>query len=150
MVKRMANNRKLKIYFIHSGKIDYNKQIYLPVLRSEELSHCKLMFAQSEENKEKYFKDMIDEADLLVVDLTNPDLGLNMELKQAIISKKPILALAQRSIGYDDKYQKLLKNIIGYNSEDDFRYFVETFAKTNKDRANDGKVDPTVVLGVLN
>lgn len=146
----MDNKRGLKVYFIHSTKIDYNNLIYLPVLRSRELANHRLIFSQTEANKDKYYKDIIDEADVLVVELTSPDLSFNMELKQAIITKKPILALAQKSIGYDSKYQKLLKNVIGYSNETEFRYFVETFVKNYETRMNAGKTDPTVVLGILN
>lgn len=146
----MSKKRGLKVYFIHSDKIDYNKLIYLPVLRSNALSKHKLMFSKSTEYEAKYYKDVIDEADVLVVELTNPDATFNMELKQAIISKKPILALAQKSVGYDVKYQKLLKSVIGYSTEEEFRYFVETFVKTYETRINEGKVDQTVVLGLLN
>lgn len=146
----MKNNRGLKVYFIHSTKIDYNNLIYMPVLRSRELANHRLIFSQSEENKDKYYKDVISNADLLVVELTSPDIGFNMELKEAVVSKKPILALAQKSIGYDSKYQKLLKNVIGYSNEAEFRYFVETFVKNYETRMNAGKTDPTVVLGVLN
>ncbi len=146
----MDKKRGLKVYFIHSTKIDYNNLIYLPVLRSRELSNHRLIFPQNEENKDKYYKDLIDDADVLVVELTSPDIGFNMELKQAIITKKPILALAQKSIGYDSKYQKLLKNVIGYSNEAEFRYFVETFVKNYETRINAGKSDPTVVLGILN
>ncbi len=141
--------KRLTVYFIHSLKMEYNTYIYLPVLRSQVLVKHKLLFAQSEENKNTYYKDLIAKADIVVVDLTNPDMGLNMELKEAITTKKPILALAQTSIGYDQKYQKLLKNIIGYSSEEEFRYFVETFVKNYEDKINDGKVDPTVILGTL-
>ncbi len=146
----MKSNRGLKVYFIHSTKIDYNKLIYMPVLRSKELSHHRLIFPQNEDNKDKYYKDLIASADVLVVELTSPDIGFNMELKEAILSKKPILALAQKSIGYDSKYQKLLKNVIGYANEEEFRYFVETFVKNYETRINAGKSDPTVVLGILN
>lgn len=146
----MKSNRGLKVYFIHSTKIDYNNLIYLPVLRSKELAHHRLLFAQNEENKDKYYKDLIASADVLVVELTSPDIGFNMELKEAVATKKPILALAQKSIGYDSKYQKLLKNVIGYSNEVEFRYFVETFVKNYETRINAGKTDPTVVLGVLN
>ncbi len=141
--------KRLTVYFIHSLKMDYNTSIYLPVLRSRELVKHKLLFSQSDENKNTYYKDLIAKADIVVVDLTNPDMGLNMELKEAITTKKPILALVQSSVGYDTKYQKLLKNIIGYSSEEEFRYFVETFVKNYEDRILDGKVDQTVVLGTL-
>ena len=142
--------RGLNIYFVHSAKSDFNRLLYLPVLRSKELSNHTLVFPESEANKNIYYKDLMDKADVYVVELTNPDTGFNMQLKQAIISKKPILALAQKSIGYEEKYQKLLPNIIGYSNEEELRYFVETFAQNNKDRAGGGKLDPTLVLGVLN
>ena len=96
--------RGLNIYFIHSSKCDYNNLIYLPVLRSNILSHHTLVFSRSEENKDKY---------------------------------------------YDPKYQKLLKNIIAYNNEADFRYYVETFAETYKGVANKKAEENVVVLGMI-
>lgn len=146
----MAGKNKLTVYFIHSDKIDYNNLIYLPVLRSNILSEYNLLFSHSLENNEMYYKDLMDKADLYVVEMTSPTMGFNMELKQAIISKKPILALAQKEIGYDIKYQKLLKSVIGYSGEEEFRYYVETFVKSYEGKIVAGKLDSTIVLGVLN
>lgn len=142
--------RGLKIYFIHSSKSDYNNLLYLPVLRSRVLANHTLIFPDSEANKDRYYKDIMDEADAFVIELTNPDTGFNMELKNALMLKKPILALAQKSLGYEEKYQRLLKNVIGYSTEEELRYFIETFAENYKDKMNGGKVDPTLILGVLN
>lgn len=136
---------KKRIYFIHSRKIDYNDLIYLPVLRSEVLHTHELMLPASEKLKDVYYKDLINDADLIVVELSNPDIGFNMELKQAILSRKPILALANKKIGFDMKYQKLLKNVYGYETEKEFREYVEKFVlKHEKDpRADVG----TIILG---
>ncbi len=142
--------RKLNIYFIHSESSNYNDLIYLPVLSSNILSHHNLLFPESEENKSIFYKDMINKADIIVVELTNPDLTFNMELKQAIVSGKPILALAQKKLGFDARYQKLLKNVIGYENGSELRYFVETFAKTYESGENLNSKDSTVVLGMLN
>ncbi len=142
--------RGLNVYFVHSRNIDFNNDIYMPVLRSNILSKHTLIFPETEENKNTYYKDLMDKADLFIVDLTNPDTGFNLELKQAITLKKPILALAKKSIGYEEKYQKLLKNVIGYSSPSELCYFVETFVNNYKDKIHNGKVDSTVVLGVLN
>lgn len=142
--------RGLNIYFIHSTKSDYNNLIYLPVLRSKVLAKHNLVLPLSEENKERYYKDIMDEADVFVIELSEPDSGFDMQLKYAIMSKKPILALALKSKGFDSKYQQLLKNVIGYSKEEEFRYFVETFADNYKDKVRMGKVDPTLILGVLN
>ena len=140
---------KLKIYFIHSSRIDANEDIYLPVLRSEQLSHDELLFSTSNENIDKYYKDLIDRANVCVVDLTDSDTGLNMELKYAITTKKPILALARKDKGYDVKYDKILKNVIGYSNEAEFRYFVEVFAKNYEGKMYNDKVDNTVIVGIL-
>ncbi len=145
----MARDNRLNIYFIHSDKIDYNNLIYLPVLRSNILSKHELVFTASNNNRDKYYKDLMDKADLFIVELTNPTMGFNMELKYAIMSKKPILALAQKTVGYDAKYQKLLPNVIGYGNEEEFRYFVETFVKNYEGKLGAGVVDPTIVLGEL-
>ncbi len=142
--------RKLNIYFIHSESSNYNDLIYLPVLSSNILSHHNLLFPESEENKNVFYKDMINKADIIVVELTSPDLTFNMELKQAIVSGKPILALAQKKLGFDARYQKLLKNVIGYETGSELRYFVETFAKTYESGENLNSKDSTVVLGMLN
>lgn len=141
--------RGLNVYFIHSAKSDYNNLIYLPVLRSRILANHTLVFPDSEGNKERYYKDIMDEADLYVVELTRPDTGFNMELKYAIMSKKPILALAQKSLGYEEKYQNLLKNVVGYSTQEEIRSYIETFVESYKDKINAGKVDPTLILGVL-
>ena len=140
---------KLNIYFIHSAEVNANETIYLPVLRSEQLSHDKLIFSASKKYKDKYYKDLIDRANVCVVELTKPDTGLNMELKYAITTKKPILALANKAIGYDAKYDKILKNVIGYTNEAEFRFFVETFAKNYEGKVYNGSVDSTVVVGIL-
>lgn len=140
----------LKVYFVHSRRIDYNNDIYLPVLRSNILSKHTLIFPETNANKDTYYKDLMEHADIFIVDLTNPDTGFNMELKEAILLKKPILALAKRSIGYEEKYQKLLKNVIGYDNPQELASYVERFVESYKDKINNGKVDSTVVLGKLN
>ena len=140
---------KLYIYFIHSSQVNANELIYLPVLRSDQLAHDKLIFPLSKENKDKYYKDMIDRCNVCVVDLTKPDTGLNMELKYAISTQKPILALANKALGYDAKYDKILKNVIGYNNEEDFRYFVEKFASNYEGKVYNGNIDSSVIVGIL-
>lgn len=140
----------LKVYFVHSRRIDFNNDIYLPVLRSNILSKHTLIFPETNANKDTYYKDLMEKADIFIIDLTNPDTGFNMELKEAILLKKPILALAKRSIGYEEKYQKLLKNVIGYDNGQELSSYVERFVESYKDKINNGKVDSTVVLGKLN
>ena len=142
--------RGLKVYILHSRKTNYNEDLYLPLLRSRVLSYHTLVMSTTEKLKDTYYKTLIDDCDLVVAELSHPDMGFNMELKEAIVAKKPILPLANKEIGYDDKYNKLLKNIVGYADTNELVYFVETFVNNYADKINEGKVDPTVVIGVLN
>lgn len=141
---------QIGIYFIHSSKINYNEEIYLPILRSNYLSNYKLIFPESNDNINKYYKDLINENDLLVINLTYSDTGLSLIAKDASSSGKPVLALARKDVGYDEKYQKLFKSVLAYSTEEEFRNFVEIFAKNYEGKIISGKVDPTIVLGSLN
>lgn len=132
-----------KIYFIHSRKVNYNELIYLPVLRSEILHNHILMLPESETLKDKYYKDLISDADLIVILIMNPDIGFNMELKQAILSKKPMLAIASKNVGFDMKYQKLLKNIYGFTKEEEVRTLIEKFVTKHE---NDSRSDVGIVV----
>lgn len=140
----------MKIYFIHSDDIDYNEIIYLPVLRSNYLSNHQLIFSDSLENRDKYYKDLIHDADLVVAELSNTNLTFDMQVKEAIVSKKPILGLASKEKGYNSKYQKMIPEILSYADEKDFREFVEKFVKDYDGRIINGKLDNTIILGVLN
>lgn len=139
----------LNIYFIHSDKIDYNEELYLPVLRSNKLSIHHLMFPKSNNYINAYYKDVMSKADLFIILLENPTVTFNAEVKNAIICNKPILALAKIGHPYDPKYKKLLSNIIGYNDEFELRNFIETFVKSYENRINGGVVNSTITLGVL-
>ena len=143
-------NDALTIYFVHSGKSNFNDLVYLPVLRSNYLSHHHLIFPRSNKNEKTYFKELMDKADLIVIEMSDPDVNFNVEIKEAAISEKPILALAKKDKGYDPKFDKYVKNVVGYNDENDFRYYVETFAKSYEGKLHGGRKDTSITLGVLN
>ena len=67
-----------------------------------------------------------------------------------INSQRDAFMVAQKKLGFDARYQKLLKNVIGYENGSELRYFVETFAKTYESGENLNSKDSTVVLGMLN
>ena len=72
---------RLKIYFIHSKKFDYENLIYKKVLESTICVTQNFILPYTKNNEEKYAKDLIESSDLIVVDLYNPSIGLTIELK---------------------------------------------------------------------
>jgi len=144
-------NQGMSIYLIHSQADGYNERLYLPVLRSEYLSHHNLIFPTSEKNNKRYFKDLMQEATIFIADLTYADAGEMMEVKEAITSRKPIFAIADNNVGYEEKYAKYFDRVVGYSNEEELRHYIEEFVKSFEGRVNDrNEVDSTIILGVLN
>ncbi len=144
-------NQQLNVYFVHSQTHDYNERLYLPLLRSEYLLHHNLIFTTREKNNKKYYKDLMATATLFVVDLTYADGGELLEVKEAVQSRKPTFAVADNSVGYEEKYAKYFNRVIGYSNEEELRHYIEEFVKSFEGRINDrNEVDSTVILGVLN
>ena len=50
--------RRLKIYFVHSLKYDYNNMLYRDLLTDSVLNKHELMLPMSNAYKEKYSKDL--------------------------------------------------------------------------------------------
>jgi hypothetical protein len=147
---RDFKKRGYNVLFFHSDKLDYNNLIYLPVLRSNYLSRHRLTFTNNEKNMNVYYKELINKCDLIVLEISVYDLAFSLEVKDSIISGKPLLVLIQEGVTVDEHFAKLLDNIITYKDENEFRNYVETFVRNYEGKINDGKLDPTLVLGVLN
>ena len=60
--------RRLKIYFIHSSKMDYNNLLYRQILASEVCLKHELILPQSKNYRDKYVKDLINKADLIIAE----------------------------------------------------------------------------------
>ena len=73
--------RRLKIYFVHSLKYDYNNMLYRDLLTDSVLNKHELMLPMSNAYKEKYSKDLINKADLIVCEVSTPSFTEKLELK---------------------------------------------------------------------
>lgn len=73
--------RRLKIYFVHSLKYDYNNMLYRDLLTDSALNKHELMLPMSNAYKDKYSKDLINKADLIVCEVSTPSFTEKLELK---------------------------------------------------------------------
>ena len=60
--------RGLKVYILHSRKTNYNEDLYLPLLRSRELSYHTLVMSTTEKLKDTYYKTLIRQIQVLFSD----------------------------------------------------------------------------------
>ena len=64
---------RLNVYFSHSTKFDYKNTLYKKILSSPICLSQNLILPMTDENKTKYIKDLINKADIIVVELSKPN-----------------------------------------------------------------------------
>jgi len=106
----------LKIYIMHSEKIDYVNNIYKPLLESSISKENLLILPMSKRFENTYIKDLLKDSDIVVCDLTKSNFFLKTEIKYANKLDKKIYYYINRN----DKNKKKYKNYIEYEDSVDF------------------------------
>ena len=118
---------RLNIYFMHSNKFDYENLIYKKVLSSSVCLSQNFILPYSDNNKTKYAKDLIKNADLVIVDLYKPSFGLSLELRWlSKIKDKKVLFLSQDNM-IPKKYQKFVTDLTKYDENNTYIKLIEDF-----------------------
>ena len=125
---------RLNIYFMHSNKFDYENLIYKKVLSSSVCLMQNVILPYSDNNKTKYAKDLIKNADLVIVDLYKPSFGLSLELRWlSKIKDKKVLFLSQDNM-IPKKYQKIVTDFTKYDENNTYIKLIEDFINKELDR----------------
>ena len=136
--------RRLNIYVIHSTKFDYNNLLYKKLLSSNICLSHNLILPMTKEYQDKYTKDLMDKADIVIVELSNPSFGLKLELKYLTKYNKPKLFIALDNIK-PKKYNKLITNYVETN-DNTYLKVIEDFINNN---AKEEKGNNVITLGEL-
>ena len=134
---------------MHSNKFDYENLIYKKVLSSSVCLSQNFILPYSDNNKTKYAKDLIKNADLVIVDLYKPSFGLSLELKWlSKIKDKKVLFLSQDNI-IPKKYQKIVTDFTKYDENNTYIKLIEDFINKELDRRS--KINGDIyTLGEIN
>lgn len=140
---------RLNIYFMHSNKFDYENLIYKKVLSSSVCLMQNVILTYSDNNKTKYAKDLIKNADLVIVDLYKPSFGLSLELRWlSKIKDKKVLFLSQDNM-IPKKYQKIVTDLTKYDENNTYIKLIEDFINKELDRRS--KINGDIyTLGEIN
>ena len=140
---------RLNIYFMHSNKFDYENLIYKKVLSSSVCLMQNVILPYSDNNKTKYAKDLIKNADLVIVDLYKPSFGLSLELRWlSKIKDKKVLFLSQDNM-IPKKYQKIVTDLTKYDENNTYIKLIEDFINKELDRRS--KINGDIyTLGEIN
>lgn len=103
----------------------------------------------SDNNKTKYAKDLIKNADLVIVDLYKPSFGLSLELRWlSKIKDKKVLFLSQDNM-IPKKYQKIVTDLTKYDENNTYIKLIEDFINKELDRRS--KINGDIyTLGEIN
>ena len=136
--------RRLNIYVIHSTKFDYKNILYKKLLSSSVCLSHNLILPMTKDYQEKYTKDLMEKADIIIVELSNPSFGLGLELKYLTKYNKPKLFISLDNV-FPKKYQKLVNNYTETN-ENTYLKTIEEFINNN---TKEERKEIVITLGEL-
>ena len=140
--------KRLKIYFAHSTKIDYKNLIYRDVINSQICLKHEFILPYTEEYKTRYVKDLMNSADLIIVETSNPTLLLKYELYLLKKINKPILYLSLEN-NIHKSLTKLVPNIEYTSENKTYIQTIEDFIITNEQKIKEESEYSDIVLGEL-
>lgn len=142
--------KKITIYAVHSNKLNYKEEFYKPLLLSKICEENNLILPLTDKYKNMYAKDLVENSDIVIVNLTNATFSVLVETKWAIKMNKKILFLIKEKGKCNillNKYKKLSK--VYLNTEEQ-QNIIEEFIKENIDEVASVDKSGTINLGSLN
>ena len=115
---------KLKVYIMHSEKIDYKNEIYKPLLEKGLMDTYFLILPMSQKYISNYIKDILNDSDVVICDLTKFNIFANFELKMANKLNKSIYYFIQEKDKKLKKYKNMNPTI--YKNSDEYVSLVKT------------------------
>jgi len=122
---------KVKVYIMHSEKVNYKEEIYKPLLEKGLMNEFFLILPMTQKYISLYVKELVNDSDIVICDLTKFNFLSNVELKMANKLNKDIFYFIKDGDKNIKKYNNLELNI--YENKDDFVIKVEELLnKLNK------------------
>lgn len=82
----------MKIYVGHSREFDYMNELYIPIMNSKLSQKVEFIFPHMAD-KAFNSKEVIEECDLFIAEVTYPSLGLGIEIGRSEMKNKKILCI---------------------------------------------------------
>lgn len=108
----------MKIYIGHSRNWDYKNKLYKPILDSEINRENEIIFPHINE-KTVNSKQIIQNADLFIAEVSIPSLGLGIEIGRAEMQNKRILCIYNKEFNCPSSLKFINADIIEYINEED-------------------------------
>ena len=142
--------KKITIYAIHSSKLKYKEEFYKPLLLSRVVDQHNLILPLTDKYKNMYAKELIQNSDIIIVNLTESTFSVFLETKWAVKMNKKILFLIKEKGKCSlllNKYKKISKV---YNNVETEKKLIDEFIQSNINKIVSKDESGTINLGRLN
>ncbi len=120
----------MKIYVGHSTKYDYKNEIYKPLLESSLSKKVEFILPH---NTDKTFnsKEIIENSDLFIAEISLPSLGLGIEIGRAEMKGKKILCICNDKDKVPSSLKYVNVDVITYSDRNDMIRKIEEYVYNN-------------------
>ena len=120
----------MKIYVGHSKKYDYKNLIYKPLLNSKLAENSDFILPHASEETFNS-KEIIEQSDLFIAEISEPSLGLGIEIGRAEIKGKKILCICNDENKVPTSLKYVNVDVIIYHNTEDMVNKIEEYINNN-------------------
>ena len=116
----------MKIVVTHSSAFDFKKKLYEPLRNSALNSAHEIFLPHEDDNSENGSKEKIQNADVVLAEVSLPSTGQGIELGWANTFGKPIVCLHEKGSTPSSALRFVTNTFIEYESESDMLQKLES------------------------
>lgn len=109
----------MKIYLAHATRYDFKKELYEPLKNSSLVKKHDIEFLFDRKKLPESTKEIIQNSDLILAEVSYPSLGEGIELGWANLLKKPIICFYKKGQLGSKFITMITQKIIEYKTADD-------------------------------
>ena len=122
----------MKIYVGHSTNFDYKNELYKPILESNLVNKYEFVFPHL--NKNFNSKEIIEQSDLFIAEVSFPTLGLGIEIGRAEMNNKNILCIYKEGTKISSSLKYVNVDILSYENEIDLVNKISNYIENIKSK----------------
>ena len=122
----------MKIYVGHSTNFDYKNELYKPILESNLVNKYEFVFPHL--NKNFNSKEIIEQSDLFIAEVSYPTLGLGIEIGRAEMNNKNILCIYKADAKISSSLKYVNVDLLLYENEIDLVNKISNYIENIKSK----------------
>lgn len=118
----------MNIYVVHSSAFDFQNELYIPI-RSSELNNLHQFVLPHEDGQTVNSNKFIEDADLILAEVSYPSTGEGIEIGWANAKGKKIVCIYKTGSKYSSSLKFISETFIEYSNNDDLINKLSNFLK---------------------